>query len=155
MRYLMATAMALAWLGTAGAAEIYCTTQQNRDCSDRPSPGSAGVRLTAPRHPAAAQPPPPARTPAGSVASNGSGDPVAEQRAQNVAVAKARDNLQKDMADKRTEQCKKAQETYSKSIEARQIYRMSKSGEREYLSDTEADQARLNARLTMEQSCGK
>jgi hypothetical protein len=153
MRYLMATVLALAWLGTAGAAEIYCTTQQSRDCSDRPSPGSIAVRVTAPRNTAAA--PAPARTPAGSVATSSGGDPVAEQRAQNAAVAKAREGMQKDLADKRTEQCKKNQEIYQKSIEARLIYRAGKNGEREYLSDTEADQARLNARINMEQTCGK
>ena len=46
MRYLMAMALTLAWLGSASAAEIYCTTEQSRDCSDRPSPGSVVVRVT-------------------------------------------------------------------------------------------------------------
>lgn len=153
MRYLIAMSLALAWLGTANAAEIYCTTQQSRDCSDRPSPGSVVVRVTnAQRDAVAAAARARASAATGQTAS--SGDPVQDQRAQNVAVAKARDNLQKDLADKRSEQCKKAQETYQKSIDARQIYRMGKTGEREYLSDTEADQARLNARLSMDQSCG-
>jgi len=31
---------------------------------------------------------------------------------------------------------------------------MNAAGEREYLTDAEADQARLNARLEMERSCG-
>ena len=153
MRYLMAMALALAWLGTASAAEIYCTTQQSRDCSDRPSPGSVVVRVTSAQRDAVAAAAR-ARAPATTGQTANSGDPVQDQRNQNVAVAKARDSLQKDLADKRSEQCKKSQETYQKSIEARQIYRLGKTGEREYLSDTEADQARLNARLSMDQACG-
>ena len=154
MRYLMAMALALAWLGTASAAEIYCN-QQGRDCSDRPSPGSVIVRVTsAQRNAVVAAAAAQARASATTGQTANSGDPVQDQRTQNVAVAKARENLQKDLADKRSEQCKKAQETYQKSIDARQIYRMGKTGEREYLSDTEADQARLNARLSMDQSCG-
>jgi len=153
MRYLMAMALALAWLGTASAAEIYCTTQQSRDCSDRPTPGSVAVRVTGAQGNAVASAPQ-TRAAAATAKTANSGDPVQDQRTQNVAVAKARQNLQKDLADKRSEQCKQAQETYQKSIEARLIYRTGKNGEREYLSDTEADQARLNARLSMDQACG-
>ena len=58
------------------------------------------------------------------------------------------------MAATRATQCKAAQDKYQKSVEARRVYRLNKAGEREYLSDTEADQARLNARLEMERSCG-
>jgi hypothetical protein len=62
--------------------------------------------------------------------------------------------MQKDVDQVRAEQCKKDRETYQQSLQARRIYRTNKDGEREYLSETEADQMRLNARVAMEQSCG-
>ena len=74
--------------------------------------------------------------------------------AQVAATANARQAVQKDIDQARAEQCKKASDTYQQSLQARRIYRTNKAGEREYLSDTEADQMRLNARVAMEQSCG-
>ena len=62
--------------------------------------------------------------------------------------------VQKDVSAARAEQCKQAREKYQKSVEARRTYRVNQAGEREYLSDAEADQGRLNARLEMERSCG-
>jgi len=49
MRKLTVLFLSLAWLGTAGAAEIYCS-QQTRDCSDRPAPGSDRVTGTETLH---------------------------------------------------------------------------------------------------------
>jgi Domain of unknown function (DUF4124) len=62
--------------------------------------------------------------------------------------------VQKDVAAARSEQCKQARDHYQKSIEARRIYRTGKDGEREYLTDDEADQERLRTRTEMEQVCG-
>jgi len=73
-------------------------------------------------------------------------DQLAQQEAQRA--------VQKDVAASRTEQCKQARDHYQKSIEARRIFRTGKDGEREYLTDDEADQERLRARTDMEQVCG-
>jgi hypothetical protein len=68
---------------------------------------------------------------------------------QNAAAA-----VRQDVASARTEQCKQAKERYDKMIEARRIFRPGKDGEREYLSDAEADQMRVQARMDMQLACG-
>jgi Skp family chaperone for outer membrane proteins len=62
--------------------------------------------------------------------------------------------VQKDVTAARSEQCKQARDHYQKTIEARRIFRTGKDGEREYLTDDEADQERLRSRTDMEQVCG-
>ena len=134
----------LALLSSAATAgDIYCL-KKGKDCSDRPTPGAEYIR-TEQRRPDA----PPPETPAGARPAAGSATP-----AQAAAAANTRQAVQKDVDQVRSEQCKKDRDTYQQSLQARRIYRMNKDGEREYLSDTEADQMRLNARVAMEQSCG-
>jgi hypothetical protein len=130
--------------GAATAGDIYCLNQ-GKDCSDRPKPGAEYIH-TAERRPDA----PPSDT-----------APAAQTKATSTATATSpavtaatRQAVQKDMDQARAEECKKARDTYQQSLQARRIYRTNKDGEREYLSETEADQLRLNARLNMEQSCG-
>jgi hypothetical protein len=149
MRYLTALALMFAALGSAQAAEIYCNNQ-GRDCSDKPSPGATTVRISSANFGTNTL-----STPASGSerVSNGSTqDFGADARLGQERSAQA---LQKDVAATRAKQCKEAQDKYQKAIEARRVYRMGKDGEREYLSDTEADQMRLNARLDMDRSCGK
>ncbi len=62
--------------------------------------------------------------------------------------------VHQDVATVRTEQCKQAKERYQKMIEARRIFSTGKDGERQYLTDEEADKQRLQARLDMQQVCG-
>ena len=147
MRYvtvLSLLALALGASAASRAGDIYCNNQ-GKDCSDRPTPGAQfkGSTYT--------QAPPSAPAPSSSsAASNPAGNPPAaapDQAATRAAV-------QKDVAASRAEQCKAAKEKYQQSIEARRLYRVNKAGEREYLSDNEFDQARLNARLEMERTCG-
>ena len=150
MRYLTALTLLLATLSSASAADIYCNNQ-GRDCSDKPSPGAVLVHISNSNFgsntltaPASAN----ERLAANRPADNGSANARLTQDNRAQAV-------QKDVSTARATQCKDAQTKYQKSVEARRVYRMGKDGEREYLSDTEADQMRLNARLEMEQSCGK
>ena len=134
---------ALAACGAARAGDIYCDNQ-GRDCSDRPGPNSTVVHVkSAPASAAYDVAPTPdstARKPA---------DAGAQQ--QDDASRQA---LQKDVAAKRADDCKQAKDKYQQSIQAHRIYKLNKAGEREYLSDSELDQARLNARLEMDRSCG-
>jgi hypothetical protein len=148
MRYLTALALTLTALGTASAADIYCNNQ-GRDCSDKPTPGAVLVHISSSNYggntlstPAAAS----ERTPANNALDSANARLGQDRGAQAV---------QKDVSAVRATQCKDAQDKYQKAVEARRVYRMGKDGEREYLSDTEADQMRLNARLEMEKSCGK
>jgi len=150
MRYVTALTLTLAALSSASAADIYCNNQ-GRDCSDRPSPGAVLVHISSVGFgsntlstPASASERVAANTPLDS----GGANARLGQDHRTQAV-------QKDVSAARATQCKEAQTKYQKSVEARRVYRMGKDGEREYLSDTETDQMRLNARLEMEQSCGK
>ena len=148
MRYLTALVLTLTAAGAAGAADIYCNNQ-GRDCSDRPSPGAVAVHVSNPRVTNEAPPSP-------TISDHSATDPAvtapADERLAREANSRA---VKKDLDTTRAEQCKQAQDKYQKSIEARRIYRTGKDGEREYLTDAEADQLRMNARLEVTQSCGK
>ncbi len=62
--------------------------------------------------------------------------------------------VEKDESAARAAQCKQAKEYYQRVIEARRIYRQDKNGERTYLTDDEADKARIPARLDVQNACG-
>ena len=151
MRYvtlLSLLALALSATGAAHAGDIYCNNQ-GHDCSDRPSPGAIFVGSTSSQFAASSEP---AAAPhASSSAAAPAADAAANARLSQDASRAA---VQKDVAATRAEQCKQAKDKYQQSIDARRVYRVNKAGEREYLSDAETDQARLNARLEMERSCG-
>ena len=148
MRYLTALVLTLTAAGAAGAADIYCNNQ-GRDCSDRPSPGAVAIHVS---NPHATNEAPPSAPVADHSATDSAVTSPADERLAREANARA---VKKDLDTTRAEQCKQAQEKYLKSIEARRIYRTGKDGEREYLTDAEADQLRMNARLEVTQSCGK
>lgn len=62
--------------------------------------------------------------------------------------------VQEDEAKSRAARCAQDKAEYQKLIESRRIFTTDKSGERHYLSDTDAEAARLRARQTMEADCG-
>ncbi|HUN27759.1 MAG TPA: DUF4124 domain-containing protein [Steroidobacteraceae bacterium] len=62
--------------------------------------------------------------------------------------------VQKDEATAQASQCKDAKSHYDQLIEARRIYKTDSSGNRQYLSDDEADQERVQARMDMDKACG-
>ncbi|MGQ0834217.1 MAG: DUF4124 domain-containing protein [Gammaproteobacteria bacterium] len=115
--------------------------------SDRWVPGSVLVKVTRSR-----------ATPEAVAASRGaeqnrlavSNDRISAQQSQNAESQAVR----RDVSQARNEQCKTAKERYEKSIQARRIFKTGKDGEREYLSDVQADEWRLQARTEMQQACG-
>lgn len=167
MRRILATLLLTAGLSAQGA-EIYCNAQ-GRECSDRPTASAniarsavSGVgtnRTATPGGTAATRSAGSAANPGaatGAPADEGvKADPVAEQQRQNAALATANKAMQKDLADKRSEQCRKAQDYYNQAIAATAIYRTDKDGKKQLLSEAEANQSRLNARLEIERTCGK
>lgn len=62
--------------------------------------------------------------------------------------------VQQDVARARDAQCKYAKERYMKSIQSRRVYKQGKDGERDYMSDTEADAYREQARKDVQATCG-
>ena len=142
MRPLLSVTLLALLAGSASASDIYCQ-KKGRDCSDRPSPGAEVIRTQVRKPDAQSDNPAPVKSAAASsVAPSPS------------AVAATRQVVQKDMDEARTEACKKARERYQQSLTVRRIYRTNKEGEREYLSDSEADQLRMNAKLGMDEACG-
>ena len=80
---------------------------------------------------------------------------IASERA-SVEIARANEQkaVQTDVAQAREQQCKQAQDNYTKAIQSRRIYKSDKDGERDYLSDTDADAYRLQLRTEMQAACG-
>jgi hypothetical protein len=135
------------------AADVYRSVdaQGHVQYSDQPSPGAVRISVSG-AHPGA-----PVDTPAKSATDNDaaslakSNAQIREQQAQQAA----KQAVSKDLTQSRAEQCKKLQERYQQTIDAHRLYRTGKDGEREYMTDAETDQARLDARLDMEAACGK
>jgi len=72
-----------------------------------------------------------------------------QQRAEQDTV----NAVQQDVSRSREEQCKKAQEQYKTAVESQRLYRVGKDGEREYLTDVELTEARVNARKAVNELC--
>ena len=62
--------------------------------------------------------------------------------------------VQDDEAKARAARCTQDREQYQKLIDSRRIFTTDKNGERHYLSDADADAARLRARQAMDADCG-
>jgi len=62
--------------------------------------------------------------------------------------------VQQDEAKARAERCTQDKAEYQRMIQSRRIYTVDKSGQRQYLSDADADAARLKARQAMDADCG-
>ncbi|HTP39647.1 MAG TPA: hypothetical protein VMI92_08750 [Steroidobacteraceae bacterium] len=141
MRKMTAFVVAMAWLGTAAAADVYCD-HERKTCSDLPFAGAERVHIQTTGQSSAES----------SSSTTSSGTTPVKTTSSNDAAAKAA--VQKDIADARAEQCKKAQEAYQQTIAARRIYKEGKDGERDYLTDEEADKLRMDSRTAMDSACG-
>ncbi len=73
---------------------------------------------------------------------------------QQVQQQQDAQGVQEDEAKARATRCTQEKAEYTKLIASRRIYTTDKSGERHYLSDADADAARLKARQAMEADCG-
>ena len=77
---------------------------------------------------------------------------------QNIAAAKSdarvAANVARDLEASRLERCKQAREIYNKAINSQRLYRQTPDGKREYLSDAELSQQRLDSAKAVEAICG-
>ena len=62
--------------------------------------------------------------------------------------------VQQDLTKTRDAQCKAAKDRYMKSIQSRRVFKETKDGQREYLSDEAADDYRVQARKDVQDRCG-
>lgn len=149
MRPLVPLALALLLTPLAAQADVYRWVDSNgqEHYSDQPVEGAELIRTTAPRPPSASRSAP-VPTPAASPAASAPAGSVVASRDTERAVAK-------DLAAQRAKDCTEAKERYDKSLRARRIFRTLENGEREYLSDADADKVRVDNRTAMDTACGK
>jgi hypothetical protein len=152
-----ATAIAiLIWLPLSAAlADVFRSVdaQGHVQYSDTPSPGAELMRMNNQRVPMRSAPVTTTASNTGGASKPASlaqsGDQVHQQLEQEAA-ARA---VQNDVAQTRADQCKKATDAYNGSVQARRIYKTGTDGEREFLSDDEADKARVTNKVEMETAC--
>ena len=75
---------------------------------------------------------------------------------EKAAAQKNAEAARADAAKLREQQCKEAKDRYQKAIDARRIYKEAKPGEtdRSFMSDSETDAYRAQARAAVTDSCG-
>lgn len=146
---LLATSMAVL-LGAAGVASadvVYQWTDAHGEVhyTDQWVPGAKLISSGTAHAPASAA----------SAASAAQGiqseSKAASQELQQEQDARA---VQQDEAKVRAERCKAEKAEYEQLIQSRRIYTTDKNGERQYMSDADADAARLKARQAMDADCG-
>jgi hypothetical protein len=143
--FLLATSMAVL-LGAVGAARadtVYEWTDAHGQVhyTDQWVPGAKVVRTDTIHRPSDSS----AMQGIQKESNAASGDVKNQQEAQSV---------QDDVAKARAARCAQDKAQYQKLIASRRIYTTDKSGNRTYLSDADADNARLQARQAMDADCG-
>lgn len=149
---LLAAAVLTLGAAPVGASDVYCRTLgKSLQCSDTPFEGAVLVRRSGQsrivgqeelQDPAAATAAPTEATAAAAAADERL---RREQAARDVAA---------DVAARRAAECKRATETYDRTIQARRLYKNGPNGERIYLSEAELTQARIDARTARDAACG-
>lgn len=62
--------------------------------------------------------------------------------------------VQQDVAKRRDALCKTSKDAYMRAITSRRVFKANKDGERDYLSDEDADAYRAQLRKTVQDNCG-
>ena len=147
-RYSTVTALVLL-AGLAGSARAeniwkWVDARGVPHYSDRPVPGAVLVRTID------------AGASASSAAASGSHTLAAqsEQVTAELNREQAARVVKRDEATERAKQCNEAKARYAKMIVARRIYTVDAKGGRHYLSDQQAEQDRVQARLDVANYCG-
>lgn len=148
MRRYFITLLLLSLPLTAAAANVYRSidAQGHVQYSDTPSPGAVLVSTTDAGSAA----------PISDEASSARQalEKAAADASEQVAQEEAQRAVEKDTAAAHAAQCKQAQDVYQKSITARRLYTVDAKGNRQYMSDTQADQQRVQYRMAMQAACG-
>jgi Domain of unknown function (DUF4124) len=138
--------LSLCSLAAFAASDVYRWKDSNGlwHYSDQPQPGAELVR-GARRAPAARSNPPAPPVESGPRTLNTtSTQPVSKEVAAEV---------RQDAAKAKAEQCKKAESAYLQAVQARRVYKEDAKGNRTFLSESEIDATRLDARSTRDLAC--
>jgi len=79
--------------------------------------------------------------------------PPAEEEPAGSTPASTSAAVERDVQQARSAQCKQAQERYKNYVESQRLFRQTPDGKREYLSDAELSQARIDARKAVDELC--
>jgi len=143
-------ACALSHFALAGDVYKYVDERGTTLYTDKPIPGAVLVSTGTQRPPEVTQ----RNTAAAQAATN------SQLNASNQRIADSKDNqrvaanVAKDLEATRAERCKKARESYQMSISMVRMYRTGPNGEREYLSDAELAQQRMDSAKAVDAICG-
>jgi Domain of unknown function (DUF4124) len=137
-------------LANAGDVYKYVDDRGTTLYTDKPLPGAVLVSTGSQRPPEVAQRNYAANQAATNSQLNASNQRIAESQDNSRVAA----NVAKDLEASRAERCKKARDSYDKSITSLRMYRTGKDGEREYLSESELAQQRMESAKAVEAICG-
>ena len=145
---LSVAALAVTLASPLALAQVYKWTDANGQVhySDR-APSNA-TQIKGPTAPADAPPAPAA--PRAPAAPNASAPPPPSPVTTTAEQAK---QVERDVAAARAERCKQARDSYDKSIRAQHLYKTDDKGERQYLSDKDADAMRLQLKAAVDSNC--
>jgi hypothetical protein len=144
-RLVPITALMLAGALTVAHADVYrwIDSQGVPHYSDEWVPGSVVIKTTSRERPDSAS------APSAPSPSSDSGR-IHEQLGEEDNTRA----VQQDVAKAKATQCEAAKTRYTKSIEARRIYKQEANGDHTYLSDEDADAYRQQARQAVQDACG-
>ena len=138
--------------GMAHAGDVYKYVDEHGTTlyTDKPIPGAVLVSTGSQRPPEVA-----ARNYAASQSAASSQLAASNQRiADSQNDSRVASTVAKDLEASRAERCKKAREIYTTSINSQRLYRQTPDGKREYLTDAELAQQRLDAAKSVDAICG-
>ncbi len=141
---ILAIAAALLGLASVAQADVWRWTDPNGTThySDNWVPGSVLVKTDA-RGGAYSTPGAP---PAPNANASEPTDAAQAERDKRAVAS--------DVSKVQADQCKKAREAYDTAIATRRIYKQGQNGERQYLSEADADAYRLQLLNLRKQTCG-
>ena len=136
---------------SAALADVFRSVdaQGHVQYSDTPTPGAQLVRMDNRRTPTPSLSNTSASASTKPSTAAQSGDQIHQQLEQEATAR----SVQSEVAQTRAEQCKKATDIYNQSVQARRIYTTGPDGERQFLSDDDAEKSRVAHKVEMDEAC--
>jgi len=140
LRLVSIATLILAGASTLARADVFRWIDKDGvpHYSDEWVPGSVVIKTTVKPHSESTA----SSTPSGARTT----EPAGDQANANA--------MRQDLAKARNAQCTWAKDRYARAITSRRVYKEGKDGEREYISDAEADAYREQARKDVQEFCG-
>lgn len=150
MRLTAAVAIASLLPLTTALADVYRSVDAQGHVlySDTPVPGAELVHTGV--HHDSSPPPVATKAPPAAAVAGKSQQPAADPAAQEATAR----SVASDVAQTREQQCAKAKDEYQRAIVARRLYNIGPNGDRQYLSDDQAQQQRIAVKQAVDDYCG-